>query len=361
MSTALNNRMYMCFCCLVLFSFVIEEFKTLSMRKKEFNMFFICLFFLITFTVTGAIQYPSAEIGIREFAIYVSLLRILPVRYQYIEATPFWRILFWFFSTAIAITGVLMLLNNEKVWDFFSRYYVNYLYYIYTAYRVILKPVTFFAAHSISCFVYFLTYMTWELCESCKHTRISWIYRLIFAMLILAWRNNTSLFCIAAILMYYEMRYSKKLTMKRILIVMICGGAIVFAVASNGLTILEIVNSQGNRIFGRFTALGAGNLVYDINYLLEGGLLTGFVFVPNLFYTDCGMLVYTLRGGIILPILLYVLLYRSLKYYLDDDFNSRYIFICIIGFEIGYAALIVQRFLPLLLFFMLYNKMFIDK
>ena len=98
-----------------------------------------------------------------------------------------------------------------------------------------------------------------------------------------------------------------------------------------------------------------------MNYIFSGGIPTGVVFVPKLFYTDCGMLVYILRGGFILPILIYISLYRCLKYYLLDGFKAKYIFICILGFEIGYAALIAQRFLPLFLFFLLYNKMFNDE
>lgn len=80
---------------------------------------------------------------------------------------------------------------------------MNHLYYIYTEYKVLLKPVTFFAAHSISCFVYFLIYMTWEFCESRKYRLIAWIYKGIFAVLIIACRNNTSLFLFS--LLYNKM------------------------------------------------------------------------------------------------------------------------------------------------------------
>lgn len=361
LSTSMNNRMYMFFCGLILISLVIESLHSWSMSKKELCLLLGAVFTLLFFTIVGSIKYPNAEIGIRELAIYFTLFIILSIRCVYIEANSFWRAIFWLFSTAIAFLGILMLLNNERVWDFFSTYYVNHLYYIYTEYKVLLKPVTFFAAHSISCFVYFLIYMTWEFCESRRHKFIAWIYKGIFAFLIIACRNNTSLFCIVMILMYYICRYSNKMTAKRILIAIVAGCAIFVAVFSNFDLILSIVNSQGNGILGRFTTVGAGNLVYDMNYIFSGGIPTGVVFAPKLFYTDCGMLVYILRGGFILPILIYISLYRCLKYYLLDDFKVKYIFICILGFEIGYAALIAQRFLPLFLFFLLYNKMFNDE
>ena len=358
LSTQMNNRMYIFLCGLIVTSLVVEHIHSHRIVKRDFFLFVGAILLLLFFTVVGSIEYTNAEVGIREFAIYFSLFVVLSTRYSYIEANGFWRILFWLFSTVIVISGILMLINNEKVWDFFSTFYVNHLYYIYTEYKVSLKPVTFFAAHSISCFVYCMIYMLWEFCESKDHKVVAWIFKGLFAVLIVACRNNSSLFCIAMILMYYIFRYSNRLTAKRLLTALVVGLAAVIAVFSNFNSILSIVNSQGNGILGRFTTAGAGNLVYDINYIISGGVPTGVVFAPNLFYTDCGMLVYILRGGIILPLLIYVMLYRSLRFYLTDNFKVKYIFICILGFEIGYATLIAQRFLPLLLFFFLYNKSF---
>ena len=78
-------------------------------------------FYIAFFTIVGSIKYPNAKIGIRELAIYFTLFIILSIRCVYIEANSFWRIIFWLFSTAIAFLGILMLLNNERVWDFFQH------------------------------------------------------------------------------------------------------------------------------------------------------------------------------------------------------------------------------------------------
>ncbi len=357
LNTSLNNRMYILILVLVLFMLLYDWGKSKKKDSKNLGLFLIAFSSLIIFSILGMIIYPNAEIGLREASIYFVLLIILSYQFTNVEPTNVWRSIFYLISTMIAILGILMLLGSDYIWSFFSTYYVNHTSYNYTVFRKQGKPITFFAAHSISCYIYFLLYLIWEICEASKNNKIAIIFKGIYLILIIGCQSNSAILCVILIISYYLFKYIKELTLKRLLMIFIITFAGMIFCYSYYDVLINILGAKANGVLGRFSK-GTGALINNINYIIEGKMPTGIVFAPGLFYTDCGMLTYMLRGSFILPVCIYVLLFRCLKYYIEQDYEFKFLFLSIVAFEVGYPILIAQRFVPIFIFFLLYVKQF---
>lgn len=356
LNVGLSNQMYICIFVCIFVMFFYDLIKSSSFCKRNFCVATLGLVLLIIFSLLTTIFKQGGSFGLRELLMYTMLFIVLGHRFKFISASEIWRKLFYVASTIIALCGILMIVGNSAIWNFFSTYYVNHYSYSYALFESLRRPVTFFAANSTSCPVYFIIYFIWELCEK-KHKVLRMVFRGVYVALILACFNNSAILCVALIA-FYTLFHSKKLTYKRLIINSVIIIGITIAVMMNIDYFQSIFSSKANGILGRYTSSGAGNLVDTIKYILDFNMPIGCVFFSDLYATDSGLVVYALRGSVILDVCIYYLLYRSLKYYISDQFTSAFLFISILGFEVGYPILIEQRFLPFLLFAYIYIKRF---
>lgn len=360
LNSGLSNRMYLCFFLLfsLMLFFDFKNFKitiTRQIKLVGLGITILLVFSLLTYTTDNSILF-----GVKEFLTFFYMLLILGYRFKYVQATEFWRVIFYIISFIIVFAGFGMLLGNPHIWDFFGTYYVNHYSYVYEEFELLRKPVTFFAANSITCPIYFVMFFIWELCESKTHKILSIFFRLSFSILILGCFNNSAILCLGLIGLYYMINSSEKLSAKKLLIRVAIVITIIVFLMTNISYIESIIFSQANGILGRYSSSGAGTLRETIQYILDLNLPIGCTLVENLYITDSGLVVYTLRGSIIFTILVYYLLKSSMNFYMPYEFVSGFMCIALICFEIGYPILIAQRFMPLLLFFFLYVREFGD-
>ena len=356
LNSGLNNRMYMCVTALVCFMVIYDVIDGKKIKKNALVLVLFSVFLLVIFSaLTGLIQ-PKVAFGWREFAIYLTMLLIIGYRFTAIKPNKMWRVSFYIASTVIGILGLLMLLGNTNVWDFFAKYYVNHYSYVYEEFELLRKPVTFFAANSITCTIYFLIYFIWELCESKRHRVISIIYRMVYIVLIAGCFNNSAILCLGLIVLYYLLSSSKYLTKIRLFVNVLIVIVAMIILICNMDYITSILFSEANGILGRYSSAGAGNLIDTIRYIMNFHMPIGCMLIPDLYITDSGFIVTTLRGSVILTVVVYYLLYTALRYYTEDVFLTRFFFIAILAFEVGYPILVAQRFVPILCFFLLYVK-----
>jgi len=361
LNSILNNCMYIFF-IITIFLMVLYDVwnkKTININSTKISIF--CIFLLIFFSICTAQINPGISFGWKEFATFVALFMVIGYRFSYITPNKTWRTIFYIVSTVIAVCGILMLIGNSDVWDFFSTYYVNHYSYVYEEFRKVKKPVTFFAANSTTPPVYFMIYFLWELCESKRHKLLSIIYRIIYIILLIGCFSNSSILCIGLIILYYLFSSAGGLTKKKLII---NTGIVVFTmiiIMYNLRYLQSIIFSKANGLLGRYSASAAGNVLVNIYYILGMNIPIGCMLVDGLYITDSGVIVYILRGSLLLMLGIYYLLYSSLIYYTKDKFTAKYIFICILCFEIAYPILIAQRFMPFLCFFFLYVNSFYNK
>lgn len=355
LNNSMNNFMYIMVVLLVVFAIMYDVKIARKLRlKKEIIKVVLVIIILIAFSIPTAIMHPEANFGLREFTFYIILMLILSYRFVSFKPNLIWRQVLYIVTIVICISGILMILGSHNIWSFFSTYYVNHYFYAYIEFEQMRKPVTFFVANSTTVPIYFLLFMCFEICE--YKSKLAFLLKVCLVLLILFCSSNSAIMAIALIAGYYLFNSDKKMTAKKIILNEIIILAIVGGLMLGYTYLSEIILSKANGILGRYTTAGAGNLVVDINYILGFNLPIGCVFLPTLFYADSGPIIYTLMGSILLPIIIYTSLYKTLKYYISSRFVARYLFICLFAFEIAYPILTEQRFLPLLMFSLIYIK-----
>jgi hypothetical protein len=97
------------------------------------------------------------------------------------------------------------------------------------------------------------------------------------------------------------------------------------------------------------TGVLAGNLRWLRDHPFEP---VGFSYSPRLFYGDSGIVVYAVRGTVLLPVLIYLAFFALLWRGLDDRSVAVGVWVVTVIFEIGFTPLLYPRllgFLPLLI------------
>lgn len=358
LNSGLSNRMYLCFFVLFSLMFIYDLYRTKFLITRQILLVLFGISLLLIFSLLTYISDNSILFGIKEFLAFFFMLMILGYRFKFVHATKLWKLIFYIASLIIVLAGFGMLLGNSLVWNFFATHYVNHYSYVYEEFEMLRKPVTFFAANSITCPIYFFMFFIWELCESKTNKIISIFFRVSFIILILGCFNNSAILFLGLITLYYLTNSTEKLNSKT-LFIRIAIVVIVMAFLMINISKIEgILFSQANGILGRYSSSGAGTLRETVQYILDLNLPIGCMLVHNLYITDSGFVVYILRGSLLFAIIIYYLLKTSMDYSMPNQFVSRFMFISILLAEIGYPILIAQRFMPLLLFFFLYVKEF---
>jgi len=356
LNSVLINRMYLymiaLFSIMIIYDFAFSKI----INTIDATIIIVNILIVLFFSYVQSRYYPSAGFGYREFSIYLMMLFILGYHFRTLTAGKIWRVLFYAVSILIAIVGVLMIIGNSTVWKFLGTYYVNHYSYSYVEFEALKRPITFFAANSTTTPEYFLIYCIWEFCETEKHPLVSAVFKIIYIFLMAALMNNSGILAIALIALYYLVNTGKQLSIRNILLKLLIFFGIVIALIYTHEYIQSILFSGKNGVLGRYSSSGAGNVLSDIKYITALNWPTGFTFVPNLYFSDSGVVVNLLRAGVIGAVGVYLLLWRAFKYALNNYFRTFFMFMSLMFFEVAYPILVEQRFLLFLCFFLIYVK-----
>lgn len=310
-------------------------------RELYLNIMYVAL--LLGFSFIFASINPGLEFKWGELFRYITLLLLLNLNIHLIGHKKFAFIVYAIASFLIIIVGVLEAINYEGINEFLRTYYVNHYPHIYTSMILSNKTVTFFATHSISCYVYLFLFMGWEFYSIKNKSKLSWICRIGLLLMIILCKSISAILCLTIVIIYYLIKYRKRLSKNYMIVFGIFFVVGLVLLITNSTTILTILNSRENGILGRYFG-GTALLSNSIKYIFSFGVPTGFYNLDSLSYTDSGYVVYMLRGGIGILIIIDIMVYKLFKRVFNNTAICKTLYFCILMFDFGYPILISQRF-----------------
>jgi hypothetical protein len=119
----------------------------------------------------------------------------------------------------------------------------------------------------------------------------------------------------------------------------------------------EVLTSRDNGFLGRW--LPGSVMYFDIDYLYRHPLSpVGVSYRPEFNFVDCGILEHALRGSVFLVALIYGGLFSFLRRNLIAKGDAYFLFLVLIGFEIGFSSLTFFRTLYLIpIFVICFNEL----
>lgn len=313
---------------------------------------------LIFFTIAASLWFKEYSFGIYPNFFLLSILLMLTYKdlghLKYILNVQL--IATWL----IIILGIGIIIGNATITQFLTNYYSAGYEDLLPNMLDARKPVATFGTHSVaSFFLFFLFFLNIKTYQA--NGRLVYLFTSIVTLLLLVFiRSNTALAysVIAFIYMFATFR-------KRKASLFIFGGIIILLVLYVGVfdrtildvffeyDVLKILTSNDNGLAGRYS--GSSVLAPTIDYMVHNPFVPlGLAFSDKLYYTDSGIILYTLRGSIILAAAIYVGFYCFLKNNLLNKKQLKFVFLFFVIFEIGYPILIDYRVLCFIPFVVIY-------
>ncbi|HTD39745.1 MAG TPA: hypothetical protein VK671_03925 [Mucilaginibacter sp.] len=253
-----------------------------------------------------------------------------------------------------------IIIGNPSISHFLTNYYSagyeELLPYMLEA----RKPVATFGTHSVASFILFFLFFLNIQTYKVRGKMVYLITSIIVLLLLIFVRSNTSLaYSGVAFIILFSTFIKKKSSLFMVSGIVI---AIFLYVSVIDPTILDvfyeydvlsILTSKDNGLAGRYS--GTSVLAPTIDYIKHNPLVPlGLAYSNKLYYTDSGIILYILRGSIILASAIYFGFYSFLKDNLLNKKNTMYVFFFFMIFEIGYPILIDPRVLCFIPFLVVY-------
>ncbi len=317
----------------------------INIDKKNLLYSIIYVMLFAVFSFLTMLFNPELKFKSVEMLRFTLLLLVLNMQKPTSGHFRYIIILYSVVSALIIIVGLGEFCGNEIINDFLSTYYVNHYAHIYIVMIQLNKTVTFFATHSIAAYIYSFLFMGWEFYSNYYKSKISLFFRIALFLLIILCKSTSSILCCALILSYYFIKNRKNIKKNKYdliswIFLLIIG---VICIMKNYDIVNNILQSEANGILGRYYG-GDALLKESIKNIFSFNIPTGFYNLSNLIYTDSAYVVYMLRGGVLLLIVIYLMLLRLLKRVCDDKIICKTLFVFILFFDMGYPVLISQRF-----------------
>jgi hypothetical protein len=334
---------------LILFIFLI---KILWNQKKidlrNFNIAIFSMFLLLFFTLISNATYFSWGAIINYILVFVMLN--LDIKEKKINKRLFFSILN-VINIVIIITNVLTILGNSFVKNMLIEYYsigesiVEKLIIWYN------KPIFTFGSHSIASFFYYLFFsINLEIFKK-TNKKLYFLYSILYLLIQFYLKSNSSIFFI--LIIFFELSiffYNKNKWILGIVICCFLFFLLYFKEIYYVLKLQDIIFSTSNGIIGRYSDVGvlAVNIEYLKNNIFRG---IGFSYYDDLYYTDSGPIINTLRGTFLFSFLFYLNVYLFITRSFKNGLKSKKFFIIVFVFEFAYNILLYFRFLYFIPFY----------
>jgi len=288
---------------------------------------------------------------------YLVLALLLTVDVQKLDGGARFQTVFAIASAVNIIWGVSMLLGSESVNNFVITHYSAFYPELLELMTTLRKPVLSFGTHSLAGFFLYLFF--WLNLETAKVTgrRIFVIFAACFVFLTVALLSFTG-FILGALAFAQMLRYASvqrpKVVAGFVIVVCMVSCAVVkqydltlddWVQATKAAS--DVLSSPTSGFLGRFSQ--AGTLYSTVNYLKDSPFSpVGVGYRGDLFFGDCGPIEYYLRGSVFLVVAIYGGLFAFLRRNLLSKGDALFLFVIIVGFEVGLTALPQVRTLYLL-------------
>lgn len=349
----LNNEMMMrCYVCsLTLLAFVFLYEGKISLSQiiiSTLIIMLLSLFTLITFNLKKSIAFISYGY----FLNYIPFCFLINIKSSKFTNDKLLDKIFIIFCCILTIVGVLTVLNNHFIENLLKTYYIIHYPHVYEVMWASHKTVTFFATHSIACYIYFILWWLLDYRRQIKKGFFNYILMAGILFNIAMCQSVSSVLCLSIIFIFYYYSWIKKASKKSILKSASLIIILMILIILNINTIISILSSSQNGILGRYGS--SGNLKITLSYIMNNIIPIGICDLDGLWLTDGGYFVHLLRGGPIFIFLIYYGLYKFLKRNIPDKKRCSLLFISLLLFEVGYQFVISMRFFMIMLFAVLY-------
>jgi hypothetical protein len=349
----LQSRYFMMyFLTMIAYSFFIK------ITPRNLIFFLTVNVSLMVFTVAASFWFKEYSFGIYPNFFLLSLLFLLDYtnlgRFRHIYRVQL--IVTWL----IIILGVGIIIGNATISNFLIYNYSSSFEDLLPIMLAARKPVATFGTHSVASFIlfflFFLNIRTYQI-----KGKIGYLITSIVILLLLIFiRSNTALgYSAIAFIILFGTFIKKKSSLLMVSGIVVAIFLYVSVIDPTILDvfyeydILSILTSKDNGLAGRYS--GTSVLAPTIDYIKHNPLVPlGLAYSDKLYYTDSGIILYILRGSIILASAIYLGFYSFLKNNLLNKRNTIYVFFFFMIFEIGYPILIDPRVLCFIPFLLVY-------
>lgn len=317
--------------------------------------------------VLGVCTLISSDIrfGWGILASYSAIAAVLALNLRNVHLGRISSITFTVVNLIWIVFGVGVVLGISSVTEFLTSWYSQFYPELLPSMMALHKPVLTFATHSLAgFFTYLFFWLNWETYKR-RPNRVSLTFALCEFSLLFAVFSFTSL-AFAALACAQITQWLWKHNRK---VLLACAGVLIAALLGAKGALADIVdlawqnrelagaalNMEGNGLLARYGEGGA--LRETLNYLRDHPFQPlGFTFPTFLMTGDSGIIQYLVRGSIPLLLLIYIGLYRFLRYNSPNRGYILTLFGIFLAFEVGFDALPYFRTLFLLPFLVVYLK-----
>lgn len=321
-------------------------------KKQLLISFLIILILIIATEITLIFNKDSATISYGYLMNYIPFCVLINFKAEKLCKGKILDSLFVGVCILIITTGILTVLNNSFVEQLLKTNYIIHYPHIYTVMWNSHKTVTFFATHSIACYIYFILWWLLDYRRHIKKGILNYVLMLGIFFNIIMCQSVSAVLCIGIIFGYYYLSWIKRANKNTIFRSIILLVIFLIIILANSNSIIKILSSSENGILGRYGS--TGNLNSTINFAIKNVIPIGLCDIDGLWLTDGGYFIHFVRGGILMLYLFYLGLYRFLKINIKDTKRAKLLFIALLLFEVGYQFTICMRFFLIMLFAVIY-------
>jgi hypothetical protein len=265
------------------------------------------------------------------------------------------------------VTGAAILVGSDWISRILSAYYSQFYPELVSNMIQLHKPVLTFGTHSLAGFFLYLFFLlNWETYKK-RGTRLALWFAVGHLVLLVALSSFTAI-AFSSIALCQITAWLWRRSRARVVILAACFILFVFVAAEVISQLVDwssfetlagaLLNTGGNGPLARYGS--GGTLVAAMGYLYHHPFSPmGFTVAPELIQSDTpladsGPLEYVLRGSWPALILIYLGLYRFLRFNLVEKSDAVKLFLIVMLFETGFSALNYIRSFYLLPFIVIY-------
>jgi hypothetical protein len=315
---------------------------------------------LLVFTYSSGLHtYAFGALG--GYAV-LSLLLITNLRESRLPSSIFY--LFGSINVINVFMGAAILGGSDFVKQILTKHYSVYYPELVPSMLLFRKPILTFGTHSIAAFFLYLFFYANLQTYRFTGKKLFLIFAFCYLFLTAAVLSVSGLIlaAVGALQLFWLLWSSLRrrwFWAGALLAVLglIAGLQLLDSIVKNWFEVREgaktIITSSDNGFLGRLAP--GGTLRYSIEYLRYHPFSpVGVSNKEGLMFQDSGLVEYLLRGSVILVFLVYGGLFFFLRRSLLSKVDAHWLFLVILGFELGFTALTNFRALYLLPFLVMY-------
>ena len=344
---------------IIFFLVVILSFINKIHFEKMIISIILLNLYMIVVTLLAQQKYSNYHISLARIIPILTLIIVTFIEIKNDLKFSYMEKLLHVICLSTIFINIGILLKNANIVSFMSNNYNQYYDLVaYYSYVYGSKPVMTFGVHTYASYFYFIFFVLCYFTYEKTNKKIFLIYCLFFCVFCFFLISTTAIIYFILMILFLLKKLLKNINKNKIFFLLFFLISISLVLLLNYNTVFEklLVNfTNGNNSFiSRYSS----NSVFNENFkVITSSLGIGYNIIDNLNigYSDSGYIVYLTMGSIPLMLFIYYRLYKFIVNNIERKYRGIIIFI-IFSFEIALPATFNYRFIPMILFVILYFK-----